>query len=222
MKAPAMRTGRAPQGEAFAFVFMADTVARRVRAVDDLAGNATAAEPALPESTPMGVFQRPTATTGWRSWATTIDHKKIGKMYGFMSIMFFIIGGVEALLIRTQLATPNGTLLSAQVYNEVLTMLSRQDLVRGLDDRVGELCIETTGLLVSDRSGALDSNYCFDKRARRLESADREVLHGAQRLDTIQSIRRNLELAKRIFFNSCVRCHFTNAWFRRGLFVPCR
>jgi cytochrome c oxidase subunit 1 len=82
----------------------------------------TVPEPALPEATPMGVFQRPTATTGWRSWVTTIDHKKIGKMYGFMSIIFFIIGGVEALLIRTQLATPNGTLLSAQVYNEVFTM----------------------------------------------------------------------------------------------------
>ena len=82
----------------------------------------TVPEPALPESTPMGVFRRPTNTTGWRSWVTTIDHKKIGKMYGFMSLFFFIVGGVEALLIRTQLATPNGTLLSAQVYNEMFTM----------------------------------------------------------------------------------------------------
>ena len=79
-------------------------------------------EPVLPEASPMGVFRRPTATTGWRSWVTTIDHKKIGKMYGFTSLIFFIIGGCEALLIRTQLATPNGTLLSAQVYNEVFTM----------------------------------------------------------------------------------------------------
>ncbi len=79
-------------------------------------------EPQPPKSSPMGVFQRPTKTTGWRSWVTTIDHKKIGFMYGGASLFFLIVGGVEALLIRTQLATPNGTLLSAQVYNELFTM----------------------------------------------------------------------------------------------------
>ena len=36
---------------------------------------------------PLGVFTRPTATTGWRSWITTIDHKKIGKMYGGTSLV---------------------------------------------------------------------------------------------------------------------------------------
>ena len=79
-------------------------------------------EPDLPESSPLGVFKRPTATTGWRSWVTTIDHKKIGKMYGFSSVIFFLIGGIEALGIRTQLATPNGTLLSAETYNQFFTM----------------------------------------------------------------------------------------------------
>jgi cytochrome c oxidase subunit 1 len=71
---------------------------------------------------PLGVFARPTATTGWRSWVTTVDHKRIGIMYGVSSIFFLLIGGVEALLIRAQLAAPNGTVLSADTYNQVYTM----------------------------------------------------------------------------------------------------
>ncbi|HYD08729.1 MAG TPA: hypothetical protein VEA78_01395, partial [Acidimicrobiales bacterium] len=42
---------------------------------------------------PLGVFTRPTATTGWRSWLSTIDHKKIGILYGGTSLFFFFIGG---------------------------------------------------------------------------------------------------------------------------------
>lgn len=72
--------------------------------------------------TPTGVFRRPTAETGPRSWFTTVDHKKIGIMYGAAAIFFFIIGGVEALLIRMQLWSPRGTLLSANLYNQVYTM----------------------------------------------------------------------------------------------------
>ena len=71
---------------------------------------------------PLGEFTRPQATTGWKSWLTTVDHKKIGIMYGAFAMFFFVIGGAEALLIRLQLATPNGTLLSADVYNQVFTM----------------------------------------------------------------------------------------------------
>ena len=55
-------------------------------------------------------------------WLTTVDHKKIGIMYGVAAMFFFVIGGAEALLIRIQLATPNGTLLSPEVYNQVFTM----------------------------------------------------------------------------------------------------
>ena len=71
---------------------------------------------------PMGVFRRPTATTGWRSWVTTVDHKKIGIMYGFTAFFFFLVGGIEALLIRIQLAQPNSSVLSAETYNQVFTM----------------------------------------------------------------------------------------------------
>ena len=71
---------------------------------------------------PLGVFSRPSATGGWRSWVSTVDHKRIGIMYGAASLFFFLIGGAEALLIRIQLATPAGTVLSADAYNQVYTM----------------------------------------------------------------------------------------------------
>jgi cytochrome c oxidase subunit 1 len=72
--------------------------------------------------TPGGIFARPTSDTGWRSWVTTVDHKKIGIMYGAAALVFLMIGGFEALLIRVQLWAPRGTLLSADMYNQVFTM----------------------------------------------------------------------------------------------------
>ncbi|HET9723088.1 MAG TPA: cytochrome c oxidase subunit I [Actinomycetota bacterium] len=69
-----------------------------------------------------GLFRRPVATTGFWSWLTTVDHKKIGILYGVTAFAFFIVGGSEALLIRLQLAQPNQELLSPSVYNEVFTM----------------------------------------------------------------------------------------------------
>jgi cytochrome c oxidase subunit 1 len=70
----------------------------------------------------LGVFARPSGSKGWRSWVTTVDHKRIGIMYGAAALFFFGIGGFEALLIRLQLAHPNGKLLSADLYNQVYTM----------------------------------------------------------------------------------------------------
>ncbi len=55
-------------------------------------------------------------------WLMTTDHKKIGVMYMLTGFAFFLVGGLEALLIRTQLAVPNGHVLSPQVYNEIFTM----------------------------------------------------------------------------------------------------
>jgi cytochrome c oxidase subunit 1 len=71
---------------------------------------------------PLGVFTRPRAKTGWRAWVSTVDHKKIGIMYGASALFFFVIGGVEALAIRAQLAAPGQKLLSAALYNQVFTM----------------------------------------------------------------------------------------------------
>ena len=74
-----------------------------------------------PTST-YGVLKRPVSATGWRSWVFTVDHKKIGIMYGATAMFFFIVGGVEALLIRLQLAAPNGKVLNADLYNQMFTM----------------------------------------------------------------------------------------------------
>ncbi|MFP5225516.1 MAG: cytochrome c oxidase subunit I [Actinomycetota bacterium] len=68
------------------------------------------------------LFSRPKATTGWASWFTTVDHKKIGILYGWTSFAFFLLGGLEAIFIRLQLAKPNGTVLSAELYNQFMTM----------------------------------------------------------------------------------------------------
>ena len=68
------------------------------------------------------VLWRPTAKTGLIGWLTTVDHKRIGFLYGISALFFFLVGGVEALLIRLQLIVPNNHFLSAQQYNEMFTM----------------------------------------------------------------------------------------------------
>src|SRR5438034_8358272 len=74
------------------------------------------------EGARSGLLRRPTATTGFWSWITTVDHKRIGILYGITAFAFFVIGGIEALFIRLQLAQPNGKILSASTYNEFFTM----------------------------------------------------------------------------------------------------
>jgi cytochrome c oxidase subunit I len=59
---------------------------------------------------------------GWLSWLTTTDHKKIGIMYLVATFVFFILGGVEALIMRLQLAQPDNTLVSPESYNGLVTM----------------------------------------------------------------------------------------------------
>ena len=60
--------------------------------------------------------------TGWTSWVTTTDHKKIGIMYLWTVAVFFLMGGVEALLLRLQLGVPDNSLLSPEKYNELMTL----------------------------------------------------------------------------------------------------
>lgn len=68
------------------------------------------------------LIKRPTKTTGLWSWFTSVDHKKIGLMYIAASLIFFVLGGIEALLIRLQLFSPNGSVLTAVQYNQMFTM----------------------------------------------------------------------------------------------------
>ena len=62
------------------------------------------------------------SNTGIMSWLTTVDHKRIGVLYLVSSLFFFVFGGLEAGLLRAQLATPNGNILSAEMYNQMFTM----------------------------------------------------------------------------------------------------
>ncbi|WP_370447848.1 cytochrome c oxidase subunit I [Kurthia zopfii] len=55
-------------------------------------------------------------------YLTTVDHKKIAHLYLVAGTMFFVIGGIEAMLIRIQLAKPDNDFLSAGLYNEIMTM----------------------------------------------------------------------------------------------------
>ncbi len=56
------------------------------------------------------------------SWVCTVDHKRIGIMYLWTSLFFFLLGGLEALCMRLQLAWPGLHILSPQTYNEFFTM----------------------------------------------------------------------------------------------------
>jgi cytochrome c oxidase subunit I len=87
-------------------------------ATADTTITAPAAAPA-PQITAHRVEREP---TGWVSWVTTTDHKRIGIMYVVATFAFFVLGGVEALLMRLQLGQADNTLLSPQTYNALFTM----------------------------------------------------------------------------------------------------
>jgi cytochrome c oxidase subunit 1 len=59
---------------------------------------------------------------GFTSWLATTDHKRIGVLYLWTSMVFLVGGGWLALRMRTQLATPKETLLTREAYNHALTM----------------------------------------------------------------------------------------------------
>jgi cytochrome c oxidase subunit 1/cytochrome c oxidase subunit I+III len=63
-----------------------------------------------------------TERPGLVGWLTTTDHKRIGILYFFTSIAFFAAGGTEALLMRTQLASPHNTVLGPEKYDQAMTM----------------------------------------------------------------------------------------------------
>jgi cytochrome c oxidase subunit I len=83
------------------------------------AGTAAGSQVARPELVMHGLRAPP---RGWLAWLTTTDHKKIGILYLFATFLFFILGGVEALIMRLQLAQPSGTLVDPETYNGLVTI----------------------------------------------------------------------------------------------------
>lgn len=64
----------------------------------------------------------PPATTGFNAWVTTVDHKRIGILYILMSLVFLVLGGIEALIMRIQLIQPQNNFVSPDTFNQVFTM----------------------------------------------------------------------------------------------------
>src|SRR5438876_8696149 len=62
------------------------------------------------------------ASHGVVAWLTTVDHKRIGILYGVTAFTFLLIGGIEALFIRLQLALPGQHIVRAELYNALFTM----------------------------------------------------------------------------------------------------
>jgi cytochrome c oxidase subunit I len=83
------------------------------------ARTAATTKAARPEIVLRGLRDRP---RGWLAWLTTTDHKRIGIMYLVLTVLFLLLGGVEALLIRSQLAVPDNTLINPETYNGLVSM----------------------------------------------------------------------------------------------------
>lgn len=68
--------------------------------------------PGFGESTNQGLLQ----------WISSVDHKMIGIMYLWLSVLFLLVGGLEILLVRIQLAVPNNHFIGPEIYNQLFTM----------------------------------------------------------------------------------------------------
>ena len=73
-------------------------------------------------TTTAAVHAIPKSESGLGSWITTVDHKRIGMLYGVTAFIFFLVGGIEATMIRIQLMKPDNTFVSPDVFNQLFTM----------------------------------------------------------------------------------------------------
>ena len=95
---------------------------------------------------------------GLLGWLMTVDHKRIGRRYLVTALVFFVLAGVLALLMRTQLAYPENRLMGPDQYNQMFSMHgsammflfavpdhgSRRDLHGAADGRRAEYCVSAT------------------------------------------------------------------------------
>ncbi|MBI4339080.1 MAG: cytochrome c oxidase subunit I [Chloroflexi bacterium] len=99
-----------------------------------------------------GILRRPTTYTGLWSWVVTVDHKRIGVLYGVTAFIFFMLGGIEALTLRTQLMTSQNALVSPDLYNQLFTMHALTMIFLG----VMPLSVAFFNLIVPLQIGARD------------------------------------------------------------------
>jgi cytochrome c oxidase subunit I len=81
-----------------------------------------AARPITVPQAEISIGGFPERRARWIEWVTTTDHKRIGILYLFTTAFFFLLGGVEALLMRIQLGSPDNTFLDPTTYNQLFTM----------------------------------------------------------------------------------------------------
>lgn len=74
----------------------------------------------IPE--PQDELPSPRKSTGLLSWFASVDHKQIGIMYMLLALFFFLIGGLEAMVIRIQLSMPQSGFVTPQTYSQIFTM----------------------------------------------------------------------------------------------------
>ena len=67
-------------------------------------------------------FPKLKSENGFLQWISSVDHKMIGIMYLWTSLIFLIVGFAEAMLMRIQLAQPGNTVLTPEAYNQIFTM----------------------------------------------------------------------------------------------------
>ena len=80
-------------------------------------------EPAPEKGFFDNIFKRQVEPSGLIGWLTTIDHKRIGILYGLTALFWFLVGGLEAMMIRIQLHRPEyRDFISAETYNALFTM----------------------------------------------------------------------------------------------------
>ena len=68
-----------------------------------------------------GVAARPWVET-LHDWITTVDHKRLGVLYILYALIFLVIGGIEAMVLRIQLIRPHNDFVSPQFFNQMFTM----------------------------------------------------------------------------------------------------
>src|SRR6202040_3276688 len=76
------------------------------------------------ETVVLNLIDQDTRPIGDRlhNWTVTVDHKKLGGLYILYALIFLVIGGVEATIIRVQLIVPHNQFVSPQVFNRMMTM----------------------------------------------------------------------------------------------------
>jgi len=79
---------------------------------------------AMLEETLEGIHptERPSVLTLAHEWVVTVDHKRLGLMYIASGLVFFLVAGIEASIMRIQLVVPENSFVSPQVFNRMMTM----------------------------------------------------------------------------------------------------